>query len=29
MTMTTQKVVDETRRAESIEVLGFDPYDEE
>ncbi len=29
MTMTTQKVVDETRRSESIRVLGFDPYEQE
>ena len=29
MSMTTQKVVDETRRAESIKVLGFDPYEQE
>jgi len=26
--MTTRKLVDETRRAESIKVLGFDPYDQ-
>ena len=29
MTMTTRKVVDGARRAESIRVLGFDPYEQE